>query len=66
VPIAEILRFERYALDDGSIEMAARLYAGLDRRADACAACGSCLSHCPQALPIPDKLAAVHALFGRP
>jgi predicted aldo/keto reductase-like oxidoreductase len=66
VPIAEILRFERYALDDGSMETAVRLYAGLDRRADACAACGSCLSHCPQALPIPDKLAAVHTLLGRP
>lgn len=36
------------------------------RRSAACAACGSCLSHCPQALPIPDKLAAVHALLGRP
>jgi predicted aldo/keto reductase-like oxidoreductase len=64
VPIAEILRFERYALDDGALGTAADLYAGLDRRADACRACGTCLGHCPQSLPIPDKLAAVHALLG--
>lgn len=64
IPIAEILRFERYALDDGAVGTAAELYAGLDRRADACRACGTCLGHCPQGLPIPDKLAAVHALLG--
>ncbi|HBL25199.1 MAG TPA: hypothetical protein DDZ40_13960 [Deltaproteobacteria bacterium] len=64
VPIAEILRFERYALDDGTIDTAAELYAGLDRRADACQACGACVAHCPQRLPIPDKLAALHSLLG--
>lgn len=64
VPIAEILRFERYALDDGTIDAAAELYAGLGRRADACQACGACVAHCPLRLPIPDKLAAVHALLG--
>jgi predicted aldo/keto reductase-like oxidoreductase len=65
VPVAEILRFERYAVDDGDIGKARTLYAGLDRRADACAACGSCLAHCPQGLPIPDRLAAAHALLHR-
>ncbi|MBM3294340.1 MAG: hypothetical protein FJY82_07415 [Candidatus Aminicenantes bacterium] len=64
VPIADILRCERYALDDGDGEKARALYGGLYRRADACAACGTCLSHCPQGLPIPDRLAAVHRLLG--
>jgi predicted aldo/keto reductase-like oxidoreductase len=65
VPVAEILRFERYAVDDRDIGKARTLYAGLDRRADACAACGSCLAHCPQGLPIPDRLAAAHAILSR-
>lgn len=63
VPIAEILRFERYALDDKDFRKARTLYAGLDRRADACRACGTCLGHCPQGLAIPEKLAAAHALL---
>lgn len=65
VPIAEILRFERYAVDDGDLGKARTLYAGLDRRADACAACGACLAHCPQGLAIPDRLAAAHSLLCR-
>lgn len=63
VPITEILRFERYALDDGDRSKARALYAGLDRRADACAACGTCLPHCPQGLRIPEKLASAHRLL---
>ncbi len=63
VPIAEVLRFERYAVDDGDFGKARTLYAGLDRRADACAACGSCLAHCPQGLAIPNRLAAAHSLL---
>lgn len=65
IPIAEILRFERYALDDGDWGKARTLYNGLDRRADACAACGTCVAHCPQGLPIPDRLAAFHRLIYR-
>ncbi|MBN2199099.1 MAG: 4Fe-4S dicluster domain-containing protein [Candidatus Aminicenantes bacterium] len=65
IPIAEILRFERYALDDGDWGKARTLYSGLDRRADACAACGTCVAHCPQELPIPDRLAAFHSLIYR-
>jgi predicted aldo/keto reductase-like oxidoreductase len=65
IPIAEILRFERYALDDRDWEKARALYGELDRKADACAACGTCLSHCPQGLPIPDRLAAAHSLLYR-
>jgi len=63
IPIAEILRFERYALDDHDRRTAAALYGGLDRRADACDGCGACVAHCPQGLDIPAKLAAVHPLL---
>ncbi len=63
IPIAEILRFERYALDDGDWGKAGELYSGLERRADACESCGNCLAHCPQGLPIPKKLASAHLLL---
>lgn len=65
VPVAEILRFERYALDDRNLGEARELYAGLDRTASDCAACGSCVAHCPQRLAIPEKLKAVHAILHR-
>jgi predicted aldo/keto reductase-like oxidoreductase len=65
VPIAEILRFERYALDDRDWGRARSLYAGLERQGNSCVACGTCLSHCRQGLPIPDKMAGVHALLSR-
>ncbi len=65
VPIAEILRFERYALDDHDWGKARKLYAGLDRNAGACQACCTCVAHCPQSLPVPDKIAGIHALLRR-
>ncbi len=34
------------------------------RRADACVRCGSCEDKCPQKLPIMERLAECHALFG--
>jgi predicted aldo/keto reductase-like oxidoreductase len=64
LPIADILRYERYATDYGDTTQARRLYAQLDRQADSCIACDTCLSHCPQGLRIPDKLAAAHRLLG--
>ena len=63
MPIADILRYERYALDDHDWNKARKLYAMLPRKADACANCGTCVSHCPQGLPIPDKLAKAHAIL---
>jgi uncharacterized protein len=59
VPVADILRCERYALDYGDARHARRLYAALPRRADACTRCDACVSRCPQSLRIPEKLAAV-------
>jgi predicted aldo/keto reductase-like oxidoreductase len=64
IPIAEILRFERYAVDDYDWEKARNLYAKLDRKGNACVECGTCVSHCPQKLMIPNKIAAAHALLG--
>jgi predicted aldo/keto reductase-like oxidoreductase len=64
VPIADILRYERYARDYGEGARARRLYAQLDKQADACLACGTCLPHCPQGLAIPDKLAGAHQILG--
>ena len=64
VPIADILRYERYAKDYGEGERARQLYAQLDKQADACLACGTCLPHCPQGLAIPDKLAGAHQILG--
>ena len=63
VAIADILRYERYATDYGERERARRLYAQLDKRADACLVCGSCLPHCPQGLNVPAKLADAHRLL---
>ena len=63
VAIADILRYERYATDYGDRERARRLYAELDKRADACQVCGDCLPHCPQGLKIPTKLANAHRLL---
>lgn len=64
VPVADILRYERYARDYGEGYRARRLYAQLDKQGDACIACGDCLPHCPQELPIPEKLTAAHRLLG--
>jgi len=63
VPIADILRYERYARDYGDGARARRLYAQLDKQGDACIVCGSCLPHCPQELQIPGKLAAAHRIL---
>jgi uncharacterized protein len=64
VPIAEVLRYERYARDHHELERARRLYAKLELDASNCSACGACLPHCPQGLEIPQKLAQTHRILG--
>ncbi len=64
VPIAELLRFERYALDYHDFYKAKTLYAETPVKADQCQQCGICVKHCPLNLAIPQKLSDVHALLG--
>ena len=63
IPIADILRYERYAQDYGEGLRARALYAMLDRQGNTCIACGDCLPHCPQQLEIPRKLAGAHEIL---
>ncbi|MBS0012294.1 MAG: 4Fe-4S dicluster domain-containing protein [Bacteroidales bacterium] len=63
IPITDILRFERYGMDDHDWEKAGSLYAGLPTRGDSCASCFNCVQACPLSLPIPEKLAKAHLLL---
>ncbi|MBN2370788.1 MAG: 4Fe-4S dicluster domain-containing protein [Vicinamibacteria bacterium] len=63
LPIADILRAERYLLDHRDETQARRLYDELGRPADRCRACRACVSRCPLGLAIPEKLAQVHRLL---
>jgi predicted aldo/keto reductase-like oxidoreductase len=63
LPIADVLRYERYARDYQDRTHARQLYARLETRADACTACGKCIPHCPQGLPIPDVLLRAHGVL---
>lgn len=63
VPIADILRFERYAMDDFDWEKAQDLYTKLPIKANACINCQTCMQHCPQGLRIPQQLSRAHALL---
>jgi hypothetical protein len=63
VPVTEILRFERYALDDHDRHKAKQLYADMPVKADQCQQCGNCVQHCPLNLNIPQKLFEAHSLL---
>ncbi len=63
VPIADILRYERYALDDYDWNKARNLYAELPTKANACINCQTCMQHCPQGLQVPQQLSRAHALL---
>jgi len=63
LPIADILRYERYARDYHQRGLARLLYAQLEVQASSCSACGACLPLCPQGLPIPERLARAHEIL---
>jgi len=63
IPITDILRFERYGMDDHDWEKAGSLYAGLPTKGDSCISCRNCVEACPISLPIPEKLAKAHMLL---
>lgn len=63
IPISDILRYERYAVDYGEVGDATYLYAQLEKNAQQCAACKTCLPHCPQGLEIPRRLAEAHSIL---
>jgi predicted aldo/keto reductase-like oxidoreductase len=64
IPITDILRFERYAMDDHDWYNASVLYDGLPTKGDICTGCSTCVQYCPLHLQIPEKLAKVHILLG--
>jgi predicted aldo/keto reductase-like oxidoreductase len=65
IPITDIMRFERYAMDDHNRSGAMELYTGLPVKGDSCTGCGNCVQICPLNLHIPEKLAAVHILLNK-
>jgi len=57
LPINDILRHRMYFEDYGDEKQAMRLYAKLDRRADACIDCAApCLGSCPEGIPIQERM----------
>ena len=64
IAIADIFRYERYALDYLDLDRARKEYAGLTRNGTTCVGCGDCLAACTQEINIPAKLKDVHRLLG--
>jgi predicted aldo/keto reductase-like oxidoreductase len=62
--IADILRYERYALDYHDLSRARAEYKTLTKDGTACIACGDCLPACQADINIVAKLKEVHRLLG--
>lgn len=63
IPITDILRFERYAMDDHDWNKAGKLYSELPTKGDRCIKCGGCVQICPLNLQIPEKIARAHIML---
>ena len=63
ISIAEILRYERYALDYHDLSRARSEYKALTKNGSACIACGDCLPVCKADINIVAKLKDVHDLL---
>ena len=64
IAIADILRYERYALDYHDLGRARAEYKTLTKDGTACIACGDCLPGCRADINIVAKLKQVHSLLG--
>ena len=64
IGIADIFRYERYALDYSELDRARAEYSALTKNGTACIACGDCLPDCRADINILAKLKQVHALLG--
>jgi predicted aldo/keto reductase-like oxidoreductase len=64
IAIADILRYERYAMDYHDLNRARAEYQTLTKNGTSCIACGDCLPGCRADINIIAKLKQVHALLG--
>ena len=64
IAVADIFRYERYALDYLDLDRARKEYAALTRNGTSCVGCGDCLPACVQEIDIATKLKDVHRLLG--
>lgn len=62
--IDDVLRYRMYFEDYGDEKDAMRLYAKLERQADACIGCSApCADACPHGLPIQERTSGAHGLL---
>ena len=64
IAIADILRYERYAMDYHDLSRAKAEYKTLTKNGTACIACGDCMPSCQADINIIAKLKDVHRLLG--
>ena len=64
IAIADILRYERYALDYHDLSRARAEYKTLTKDGTACIACGDCMPACQADINIMAKLKEMHHLLG--
>ncbi len=64
IAIADIFRYERYALDYEDLSRARAEYGALTKNGTACIACGDCMPACNADINIISKLKDVHNLLG--
>jgi predicted aldo/keto reductase-like oxidoreductase len=64
IAIADIFRYERYAMDYDDLSRARAEYKTLTKNGTACIACGNCTPVCESEINIVQKLKDVHKLLG--
>ena len=64
IAIADIFRYERYALDYHDLSRARAEYKTLTKNGTSCIACGDCMPKCEADINIVSKLKDVHNLLG--